>query len=107
MARQLEVDLGVPVAQAAPGDGRVQPGRLPAGRYASLIYTDVTQGVPANRALLEWGAAQGLVWDRWDTPQGDGWGGRVEFFLDGPADDPDPANWRTEVAIRIADAAPA
>jgi hypothetical protein len=35
---------------------------------------------------------------------GEAFGGRVEYLLDGPADDPDPANWKTEVAIKLADA---
>jgi effector-binding domain-containing protein len=99
----MDVEIGVPVASAVQGNGRVQSGVLPAGRYASLIYTDVTQGVPANAALLDWGNKQGLKWDQWDTPQGDAFGGRYEIFLSGPQDDPDPTNWDTEVAMRLKD----
>ena len=106
MPGHLEIELGVPVATAVPGDDRVQAGVLPAGRYASLIYTDVKRGIEANGALLDWGAAQGLVWDTWAAPDGDGFGARFESFLTGPADDPDPAKWDTEVAIRLADPAP-
>ena len=53
--------------------------------------------------LIAWAAAQGIQWDRWDAELGDAFGGRVEFMLDGPEDDPDPANWKTEVAIKLAD----
>src|SRR5438128_9652609 len=36
---QLEIEVGVPVAAPAAGDGRVGPGVLPAGHYATLIHT--------------------------------------------------------------------
>ena len=76
---------------------------LPAGRYASLVYTGIENGITGNRALIEWAAAQGIQWDRWDAELGDAFGGRVECMLDGPEDDPDPANRKTEVAIKLAD----
>jgi effector-binding domain-containing protein len=103
MAEKMDVALGVPVAGALPGDGRVSADVLPAGRYASLVYTGVMNGIAGNAALLDWGAQQGLVWDRWDDANGDAFRSRYETFLSGPEDDPDPANWDTEVAIRVAD----
>jgi effector-binding domain-containing protein len=99
----IYIELGVPVVGAAVGDGRVQPGVLPAGRYAALVYTGVQNGVEANRALLEWGAEQGLVWDTYDAEGGDGFGARYESDLTDPAEEPDMAKWETEVAIRLAD----
>jgi effector-binding domain-containing protein len=103
MERQLDIELGVPVASTVDGDDHVAAGVLPAGRYAALIYTGVENGIAGNWELLKWGAAQGLVWDQWATPQGDGWGARYESFLTDPADEPDMAKWETEVAIRLAD----
>ena len=35
----MDVEMGIPVASILSGDGRISPGVLPAGRYASLIYT--------------------------------------------------------------------
>lgn len=103
MANQIDMEIGVPVASPQQGDDRVKPGAVPAGRYASLIYTGVADGVPANAALLDWCANQGLKLDQWDTPKGDAFGGRFEFFLTGPEDDPDPGKWDTEVAFKLAD----
>jgi effector-binding domain-containing protein len=103
MAALMDVELGIPVAASVPGDGHVTAGALPAGRYAALIYTGLRRGIEANAALLEWGKAQGLVWDRWDDPKGDAFGGRYESFLTNPDDEPDQAKWETEVAIRLAD----
>jgi effector-binding domain-containing protein len=106
MEAKMDVELGVPVASALPGDDRVRAGVLPAGRYAALVYTGVSNGIKGNGALLDWGAKKGLVWDRWDVENGEAFGARVEFYLTDPADEPDQAKWETEVAIRLADDQP-
>jgi hypothetical protein len=108
MMRQLDIELGVPVAHVLASEGRigadVLPDVLPPGRYATLIYTDVAQGIEANAALLEWGAQQGLVWDSWPADNGEGWGARLESYLTDPQDEPDLTKWEQEVAIRLAEA---
>jgi hypothetical protein len=53
--------------------------------------------------LLDWAKSKGLAWDRWDDEKGDAFGGRYESFLTDPAEEPNPAKWDTEVAIRLAD----
>jgi effector-binding domain-containing protein len=103
MAAQLDIEVGVPVARAVAGEGRISAGVLPAGRYASLVYTGIDNGIAANAALLEWGAARGLAWDSWAAEKGEGFGARFESFLTDPAEEPDRAQWQTEVAIRVAD----
>lgn len=103
MEGNMDVELGIPVAHALPGEGHIAAGVLPAGRYASLVYTGVMNGIAGNGALIDWAESNGITWDSWDDPNGDAFGSRVEYFLTGPADDPDPANWDTEVAIRVAD----
>jgi effector-binding domain-containing protein len=103
MADTMDIELGWPVAKALPGNGRVAAGVLPAGRYASLIYTGVTNGIPANKALIEWAAEQGLVWDTYESARGDGFVSRYESYLTDPDDEPDMSKWETEVAIRLAD----
>ncbi len=106
MMAQLEIDLGVPVARAVAGDDTIVADELPAGRYATLIYTDVRRGIEASAALLDWGAEQGLVWDTWTTERGDGFGARLETYLTDPQEEPDVTKWETEVAIRLADTQP-
>jgi effector-binding domain-containing protein len=109
MAAQLDIEVGVPVASAVSGDGRVCAGVLPAGRYASLVYTGPYDGnglVEANAALLKWGTEQGLVWDTWAAENGDGFGARLESYRTDPQEEPDPTKWETEVAIRVADTQP-
>jgi len=103
MDGKMDVELGVRVATVVSGDDRISAGVIPAGRYATLIYTGVENGIASNAALIDWAMRQGLVWDRWDTPDGDAFGARVEFYLTEPEDEPDPAQWETEVAIRLAE----
>jgi hypothetical protein len=64
MERELEIEVGVPVAEALAGDETVRPGVLPAGRYATVTHVGHPQqlvgaarheqladgtGVPAGR----------------------------------------------------------
>jgi effector-binding domain-containing protein len=106
MEALLEIEVGFPVASALAGDARIRAGVLPAGRYASLVYTGIDNGIQGNWELLKWGAAQGLEWDSWKTEKGDGFGARFESFLTDPNEEPDQATWETEVAIRLADHQP-
>jgi effector-binding domain-containing protein len=107
MPGMLDIEIGLPVPSPVSGDERVSAGALPAGRYASLTYIGPYEGdglMKANAALLEWGAKQGLVWDQFDDPAGDGFVARYESYLTDPGTEPDPAKWATEVTIRVADA---
>ncbi len=106
MAGQLDIALGVPVATALAGNDRIQAGELPAGRYATLRYSGDYAGLlAANKALLDWGQGQGLVWDQQATDHGDAFGARFESYIRDPGNEPDPAQWETEVVMRLADAA--
>lgn len=100
----VDITIGFPVSAPVAGDGRITADALPAGRYASLTFTGVENGVPGNGVLIDWAAAQGIQWDSWDEAIGEAFAGRVEHMIDGPDDDPNPSNWRTEVAIKLAGA---
>src|SRR5687768_10924904 len=41
METKMDVEMGVPVATPVSGNGRIKGGIIPAGRYASLIYTNI------------------------------------------------------------------
>ena len=104
MSAQLDIELGVPVARPLSGDERIRPGVIPAGHYASLVYTGDYAGlIEANRVLIDWAKENGITWDAWEAENGDAFGGRFEFYPNGPDTEPDPAKWETEVAIRLAD----
>lgn len=77
-------------------------GTWPEGNYASLVFTGIENGIAGNAALIDWARQHGHRWDCQPVEGGEQFAGRYESMIDGPEDDPDPANWRTEVAIRIA-----
>lgn len=101
MRGSMDISYCVPVRKALRDDGNVRADFIPAGRYASLIYSG--GGISANRALIEWVRAQGLDFDRWDTAQGDNFRGRYETYLTDPRVEPRKSKWKIEVAIKLAD----
>ena len=102
MAAEMEVEVGIPVSNHQEGDQRVGVGVLPAGRYASLIYTG--SGYAGNKALVEWAKSHGIRWDTWDDPKGEGFRSRYESYLTDPKVEPRRKMWEVEVAIKLADA---
>src|SRR5262249_48917088 len=61
MAKELQIELGVPVAAPVTASGRVQPGVLPKSRYAVLRHTRPYDGlVASNAALLQWAQEKGI-----------------------------------------------
>jgi effector-binding domain-containing protein len=74
----MDIEVGFFVAQQLPGNERIKPGVLPAGRYACLTYSG--SGLKGNKALIEWASTNGIAWDRWDDPSGDGFRCRYEAF---------------------------
>lgn len=101
MRGSMDISYCVPVRKALPEDGDVKSDFIPAGRYASLIYSG--GGISGNRALIEWVRAQGIDFDRWDTEQGDNFRGRYETYLTDPKIEPRKSRWQIEVAIKLAD----
>jgi effector-binding domain-containing protein len=98
MAAELQIELAVPVSTDISGAERVQPGVLPAGRYATLRHTGPYDGlVASNAALQQWARQEGIKFDTWDTPEGTAWRARAEHYLTNPADEPDPAKWEVDV----------
>jgi effector-binding domain-containing protein len=104
MARELEVELGVPVAAPVDGDGTVLSGVLPAGRYATLTHVGhPSELYDATKALQDWAAGQGLSWDVSPGERGERWGSRLEIYFTDPSVEPDMSKWETQLAFRLAD----
>ena len=101
MRGSMDISFCVPVKKALPDDGNIKADFVPAGKYASLIYSG--GGISGNRALIEWVRAQGMDFDRWDTEQGDNFRGRYETFLTDPKVEPRRSKWQIEVAIKLMD----
>ena len=101
MGGEMDLEYGIPVETPLPGDDRVKPAILPAGRYTSLVYTG--SGLQGNKALIEGSRGMGLEFDRWDTEQGDNFRSRYERFLTDPKVEPRKMKWDVEVAIKLVD----
>lgn len=101
MEGEMDIEVGMPVANVLPGNGRVSPGVLPGGRYASLIY--INNGYTGNSVLTRWGIENGLAFEQWAEPQGTAFRARYERFLTDPKIQPLKTKWEVEVAIKLAD----
>lgn len=91
--QNLDVAAGFIVGKALPGKGEIQPGEIPAGTYASCLYTGPYSGFGA--AYAEFGA--------WIQAQGRApVGSAYELYLDDPAQTP-PDALRTILRMPLKD----
>ncbi len=97
----MDLEVGYFTRRPCKGDGRVEPGSMPAGRYATLTYRD--HAMRANRALIEWARDNRVEFHRHDEPEGDAFACRYEAYLTDPSDEPRKTKWDVELAIKIAD----
>ena len=85
---RFEVEAGFPVAGPVEAAGEVVPSELPGGPVAVTVHTgSYDQMEPAYQALASW------VADHGGQLAGDAW----EVYYSDPAEQPDPAHWRTGV----------
>ncbi len=101
MSGPMDIEVGLMVPRHITGEGRVQPGILPAGKYASLIYS--RYGMRGNKALIAWARENGISWDRWDDPAGDAFCCQTESYLTDYRLEPRKSKWQVELSIKIAD----
>jgi effector-binding domain-containing protein len=102
MEGEMDVEVGIPVATPLPGNGRVAPGIMPGGRYASLIY--VGTGYTGSGALTRWAMENGHNFDEWAVPHGGmAYRARYERYLTDPKIQPLKSKWEVEVAIKLLD----
>jgi effector-binding domain-containing protein len=95
---ELDLELGVPVAAPVEAAGRVAPGTLPAGRWATVLHAGPYDGL--RDAWDRFGdalRAQDVAADR----DGDAFRGFVEHYLTDPSSEPDSAKWETELALLV------
>ncbi|BCY08826.1 GyrI-like domain-containing protein [Actinoplanes sp. L3-i22] len=97
----MDVEVGVITEKEVQGDGRIRPGVLPAGRYATLTY--INHGRRANGTLRDWAQQHGHPLDCTTSPKGDHFGCRYEEYLTDPRSERMKTRWHTELAIRLAD----
>jgi effector-binding domain-containing protein len=101
MERELEVEFCIPLTSPADGDDRVKAGTLPAGRYATVLYTGQYDGLrDATAQLVDWGRANDVTWK---TDADGNWLARLEIYLSDPSKESDPSKLQTQLAFMIDD----
>jgi len=104
MSKELDIDVGFTVDKAVKGDQRVIADVLPAGKYATLLYTGPYKGkgiFKATVALLEWAKENKVKWSKTKKKGVEWWNGRTEFYFSNPATEKDPAKFKTELAFLV------
>jgi GyrI-like small molecule binding domain len=106
MAGQLELEVGVATATPATADDQVSVGVLPAGRYLETAYHGHPDGLrQATSDLLAYADARGLTFEKADSPTGERWAARLEYYLNNPDDQPDMTQWDTTLSFKLTDEA--
>ncbi|WP_127143445.1 GyrI-like domain-containing protein [Pelagibacterium montanilacus] len=104
MADTLDVEAGVPVGLAGQEGEGVRFGTLPAGRYATVAWHGHFDGlVQATAMLIGWCRLVGHEFDMHARPDGDYFACRLEIYETNPASTPDPKDWVTTLAFKLAD----
>jgi effector-binding domain-containing protein len=104
MSKELDLDVGFTVDRAVKGNDRITADFLPAGRYATLLYTGPYKGkgiFNATVALLEWAKENKVKWNTSKKKGVEWWNGRSEFYFSDPATEKDPKKFKTELAFLI------
>lgn len=104
MSKELDIDVGFTVDKAVKGDERIIADFLPAGRYATLLYTGPYKGkgiFKATVALLEWAKENKIKWDTTKKKGVEWWNGRAESYFSDPATEKDPTKFKTELAFLV------
>jgi AraC family transcriptional regulator len=87
------MEIGVPLAAPAAGEGDIEAGSLPGGSVAVAVHAGSYDQLGETYAAMErWMEANGL------RPGDAPW----ESYVTDPAEFPDPADWRTEVYWPVA-----
>lgn len=103
MAGDMDIEVGFVVKKPQTAEGRVQPGVMPAGRYAHLTYS--RYALRGNQALSIWAKDNHIALDRRNTPAGESFGCRYEAYLTDYRTEPRKTKWQVDLAIRLADQA--
>jgi effector-binding domain-containing protein len=88
----VDMEVAIPVAGPAEGEGQIEARELPGGRAAVVVHEGSYDMIgPVHEALDSFAHERG---GHGGTPR--------EVYVVGPGDDPDPASWRTEVVYPLA-----
>ena len=102
MSQTLEVEAGVPIAVPASGEGRIEIGTLPAGKFVTLDWVGHYDGLMgATAMLIGWTRLTQTELDMKAVGQDDFFACRLEIYETDPSVEPDPEKWRTTLAFKV------
>lgn len=101
MTTIMDVEVGLMTNAGLVGEGRVQPGALPKGKYATLVYKG--NGLRANQALMKWARDNGVKFDPLVVGEAESYVCRYEAYLTDYRIEPRKLLWDVELSIKIAD----
>jgi effector-binding domain-containing protein len=97
----MDVEVGLMTNSTHPGQGRVKPGSLPKGKYATLVYKG--NGLRGNQALMKWARDNGVKFDPIDASLAESYVCRYEAYLTDYRVESRKLLWDVEMSIKIAD----
>ena len=100
MKRTMEVEVGLVTTSVLAGHGRIKPGSLPQGRYATLVYRG--NGLRGNQALMTWAKDRGIAFDPLVAGEVESYMCRYEAYLTDHRVEPRKLLWDVELSIKIA-----
>lgn len=104
MQRTLEVEAGIAVESAGPGEGAVKTGTLPAGRFVTLTWHGHPDKLmPVTAILVGWSKETGNPFDVEEKPDGDHFACRLELYESDPAEVPNMDDWVTILEFKLRD----
>lgn len=104
MAETLDVEAGVAVERPGTATEHVEFGTLPAGRFVTLRWHGHPDQLEAVTAMLiGWVRLTEQPLDVDERADGDHFACRLEIYETDPAEQPDMAQWWTELAFKLKD----
>jgi effector-binding domain-containing protein len=100
MKGTMDVEAGLMTNSALVGQGRIQPGSLPKGSYATLVYRG--NGLRSNQALMKWATDHGITFDHLVAGDMESYACRYEAYLTDYRTEPRKLLWDVELSIKIA-----
>ena len=100
MKSSMDVEVGLMTHAGLLGQGRIQPGSLPKGRYATLVYRG--NGLRGNQALMKWAKDHEIRFDPLVVGEVESYTCRYEAYLTDYRIEPRKLLWDVELSIKIA-----
>jgi effector-binding domain-containing protein len=97
----MDVEVGLMTNSGPLGQGRIKPGSLPNGKYATLVYRG--NGLRGNQALMKWAKDNGVTFDPLVPDAVESYVCRYEAYLTDYRIESRKLLWDVELSIKIAD----